>query len=102
MKETVEQIAEKEFPYNDKRTDYATEECREIFKLGYKKCLQTYQFGAEDMIEFAEWKGKEKFEWNIRYNNWTSQYIEYSGCVYTTKELLQLWQEQKTKTVWYD
>ena len=45
--------------------------------------------------EFAEWKGKEKFEWNIRYNSWTSLLIEYSGCVYTTKELFQEYLKSK-------
>ena len=47
------------------------------------------QITEDIVIEFAEWFGKEKFEWNIKYNNWTSQLIEYSGCVYSTKELFK-------------
>ena len=33
---------------------------------------------------------------------WTSELLEYSGCIYTTKELLQLWKEQKPKIVYYE
>lgn len=66
------------------------------------KSQETHSNSDEDMIEFAEWKGKEKFEWNIKYNNWTSQLIQYSGCVYTTKELLKLWKEQQPKIVYYE
>lgn len=81
---------------------YQAEAFLKGIKDGYNKSQETYPFSLDDMIEFAEWKGKEKFEWNIRYNNWTSQLIEYSGCLYTTKELFQLWKEQQPKIVYYN
>ena len=59
------------------------------FKCGYNKSQETHPFSEEDMIEFADWKDK-----NI-------QELNYS-MLHNTKELLQLWKEQKTKTLYYE
>lgn len=59
------------------------------FKEGYNKAKETYSNSDEDMIEFAEWKDK-----NI-------QELNYS-MLHNTKELLQLWKEQKPKTIYFN
>ena len=71
------------------------------FMSGYNKAKETYSNYDEDMTEFAEWINKNKF---LQYADklWSSSLIEYSGCLYSTKELLQLWKSQKPKTIWYE
>lgn len=86
------------------------------FKRGYNKSQETYPFSEEDIIEFAEWLIKrlppqydcdtttnyipqvmindEKQLWTKGHGNRTE--------FYTTKELLQLWKEQKHKIVYYN
>lgn len=65
------------------------------------KWQQGRMYNEEDIIEFAEWINKNMF---LQYADklWSSSLIEYSGCLYTTKELFQLWKEQKPKTVYYE
>ena len=68
------------------------------YKIGYNKSQETHPNSDEDMIEFAEWiadsklhgYSKQLYEAMIRYK------------VSTTKELLQLWKEQKPKTIYYE
>ena len=72
------------------------------FVRGYTKAKENYQFTEEDMIEFAVWKDKNKFSVISTKEDWVSELLEYSGCVYTTKELLQLWKEQQPKIVYYE
>ena len=57
------------------------------FKRGYNKSQETHPFNEEDMIEFAEWRRNFEF---------TDDFSRYKK-----KELLQLWKEQKTKTLYY-
>ena len=59
------------------------------FIEGYNKCHKSYPFSEEDMIEFAKFSIKNNFckEENRYYQYW---------------ELLQLWKEQKPKTIWYE
>ena len=59
------------------------------FHFGYNKSQKTHSFSEEDMIEFAKYSIKNNFckEENRYYQYW---------------ELLQLWKEQKPKTIWYE
>ena len=72
------------------------------FKAGYNKSQETHPFSEEDMIAFAEWLDENRFSILTINKEWASEILQYSGCVYTTKELLQLWKEQKTKTLYYE
>lgn len=54
------------------------------------------------MMEFAEW-----CEINYSYNQKHKCWYKYADKTddmkaYTTKELLQIWKKQKSKTVYYD
>lgn len=72
--------------------------------LGYNKSQETHPFSEEDMIEFAEWK-------NEKYKLLHGEYVDANDYYsipdlksvkkYTTKELLQLWKEQRPKTLYY-
>jgi hypothetical protein len=59
------------------------------FEKGYNKSQETHPFSEENMIEFAEFYFREEF-------NSTMQNCKSS------KELLQLWKEQKPKIVYYE
>lgn len=72
------------------------------FKAGYNKSQETHPNSDEDMIEFAVWKDKNKFSVISTKEDWVSELLEYSGCVYTTKELLELWKKQQPKIVYYE
>lgn len=52
------------------------------YKHGYQRAKETYSFTKEDMVEFTEWLITKSFR------EGTSDY--------TTSELLDLWQEQRT------
>ena len=57
------------------------------------KSQETHPFSDEDMIEFGEWcKNLQKDNKEIRRSNPSI----------TTKELLQIWKEQKPKIVYYE
>lgn len=54
---------------------------------GYKKAKEIYSFSADDIIEFAEWV------YRIQFN------IEGDTQDKETKELLQIWLDNKSKTI---
>ena len=74
-------------------------------EIGYNKSQETHPFTEEDMIEFDKWK-------NEKYKLLHSEYVDTNDYYsipdlksvkkYTTKELLQLWKEQRTKTLYYE
>jgi hypothetical protein len=67
------------------------------FKAGYNKSQETHPFSDEDMIEFADWISKE---FNISNGiGWWHSHESIEDI--STKELLQLWKEQKPKIVYY-
>lgn len=66
------------------------------FKEGYNKSQETHPFSEEDIIEFNEWCNKS-YEFDNRCNEWF-----HGNGYYTTKELLQLWKEQRIKTLYYE
>ena len=43
QQEYIEKRAEEMFPYQETRTDFATDECREIYKSGYRQALKDNQ-----------------------------------------------------------
>lgn len=62
------------------------------FQRGYNKSQESCPFSEEDMIEFADWMQQyQDLSCALRINE-----------VESTKELLQLWKKQKTKTVYYE
>ena len=81
------------------------EEKRKSFIIGYNKSQKIHPFSENDMIEFAEFKNK-----NYKYHNdfYVKKDDYYSVAElnlvkhYATKELLQLWKEQKPKIVYYE
>jgi len=71
------------------------------FKIGYNKSQETYSFSEEDMIEFAEFVAK----YSDKNKNYKGEMLyaqsKYDGAERTI-DLLQLWKEQRTKTIYYD
>lgn len=57
----------------------------EGYKIGYNKAKKTYSYTKEDMVEFTEWLITKSFR------EGTSDY--------TTEELFDIWQEQRTITI---
>ena len=70
--------------------------------IGYNKSQETHPFSEQDMLDFVLWKDENKFSVISTKEDWVSELLEYSGCVYTTKELLQLWKEQQPKVLFYE
>jgi hypothetical protein len=72
------------------------------FVLGYNKSQETHPFTEEDMIEFTEWCSEKAGRVENKENTWhyheTLQQAEYK----TTKELFQIWKEQRVKTLYYN
>jgi hypothetical protein len=67
-------------------------------KAGYNKSQQTHPNSDEDMIEFGNWLSKE---YNISNGiGWWHSHESIEDI--STKELLQLWKEQKPKTLYYE
>ena len=62
-------------------------------KIGYNKAKEDYKYTEEDMVEFGEWcENLQKYNKEIRRNNPSI----------TRKKLLQLWKEQRPKTLYYE
>jgi len=70
------------------------------FKCGYNKSQETHPFSEEDMIEFYRWLNKNSWQ---DYNDIKQGlFVNSYGVQKQDKELLQLWKEQKPKTVYYE
>lgn len=65
------------------------------FIEGYNKSQETHPFSEDDMIEFLNWVQTNYY--CVEINIWLKE-----GNYYTTKELLQLWKEQKVNTLYYE
>ena len=61
---------------------------------------ETYPFSEEDMIDFSQWVSKYDWVFMSDKDHWVND--DLSLHPKTTKELLQLWKEQQTKTVYYE
>ena len=71
------------------------------FKYAYNKSQEMFLFTEEDMIEFAEWCQNQYFYSTVE-KKWSTEFKIYDGVLYTTKELLKIWKEQRTKIVYYE
>lgn len=71
------------------------------FKYAYNKSQESCPFSEEDMIEFAEWCQNQYFYSTVE-KKWSTEFKIYDGVLYTTKELIELWKQQKTKIVYYE
>lgn len=68
------------------------------FKCGYNKSQETHPYSDDDMVEFGNWLSKE---YNISDGiGWWHSHESIEDI--STKELLQLWKEQKTKILYYE
>lgn len=90
----VEELANK-FGYHDRHSDTLF---REGLTKGYNKAKETHPYSEEDMSKFAEWITVNDFL-QCADKLWSSNLMEYSGCLYTTEELLELWKSQRTITI---
>lgn len=78
---------------------------RELAKKCYNKSQETHSFSEEDMVEFDKWK-------NEKYKLLHGEYVDTNDYYsipdlksvkkYTTKELLEIWEKQKIKTIYYE
>ena len=64
--------------------------------LGYNKSQETHPNSDDDMVEFAEW-----LTLNTNSTSIHGEYI-YKNVRRVTKELIQLWKEQRPKTLYYE
>ncbi len=79
------------------------EEIKTITKSGTITDYQLFfkhpkQVGETEAVEFAEWIDKNEFTRTITFNFnplWVSNNIYYSGCQYTTKQLYEIFKNQK-------
>lgn len=69
------------------------------FKAGYKQSQSTHPYSEKDMIEFAEWCLLRKWNFNGSTKTWWSEL--YAALFPTTKELLQVFKDQQTKTIYF-
>lgn len=92
----VEMIANTLFESHSKNIMSPQFEMRRMFIEGYNKSQETHSFSEEDMIEFGIWLN--------------TYYVQHSvGCcenikthtIHKTKELIQIWKEQRIKTLYF-
>jgi hypothetical protein len=63
---------------------------KRVWKAGYNKSQETHPFSEQDMIEFSS------FRFNCSIDS-SGRFLNKNG-----EELLQLWKEQKPKTLYYE
>lgn len=68
---------------------------RAVYIEAYNKSQETHPFSEEDMIEFVDWLFTDCSE-NGPFG------FSCKGNAYSNKELLQIWKEQKIKTLYYE
>ena len=70
------------------------------FIEGYNKHKETHPYSAEDMIEFTKWCSLEGWKC-IDYADYLWDKDDKANWK-TTAQLLQIWEEQKIKTIYYE
>ena len=79
------------------------DDLEEGIKAGYKESQETHPFSEEDMIEFNEWYYNSFLDDLIGLNGREVmnkyQHLKNKGI---TKEVIQIWKEQRIKTIYYD
>ena len=82
---------------------------KRVWKAGYNKSQETHPFSEEDIIAFGKWialncyrftpnyKGEDKTTW------WDAGDLNNpkKETPISTKELLEIWKEQRTKTIYF-
>lgn len=71
------------------------------FIAGYNKSQETHPFSEEDMIEFSEWCANSHYHYYFDGEKW-SWGNSHKQHYCSTKELLQIWKEQKSKIIYYE
>lgn len=82
----------------ERLANWATEETqssrmKRVWKSGYNKSQETHPFSEDDAVEFGDWIRNNPYVWN---------YPDKLKDRRTTKELFQLWKEQRIKTLYYE
>jgi hypothetical protein len=72
------------------------------FQNGYNKSQETHPYSEEDMIEFTEWCSINFWVYDSNNKIWENSFERGDEFSKTTKELLEIWKEQKTKTIYYE
>ena len=77
-----------------------------IFRAGYNKSQETHPNSDDDVIEFSKWKDYNFYQ-HIEDNLYRTMqarpmYKVLENKSYTLIELLQLWKEQRIKTIYYE
>lgn len=77
---------------------------RAVYIEAYNKSQETHPFSEEDMIEFADWEASSKEASDFWRKNRINLKMEGSQNKHKEllKELLQIWKEQKPKTLYYE
>lgn len=97
LEDEAEKFAESEYPttidsFNDKGWDESVS-LRIACEIGYNKAKEVYGYTEEDMVEFHKWLLKEQWFYHPKHNEFNNPF----GEIKSTKELLNLWKEQKPK-----
>lgn len=68
------------------------------YKAGYQKSQETHPFSLEDMVEFAKWIA------NTKLYGFSKQLYEAMlvNEVKTVEELIEIWRNQRLKTIYYE
>ena len=109
LKETLYQIdliynTEQRKKDNKKTISILYFEGLSLYKTGYNKSQEIHPFSEEDMVKFSEWLAinyvPTTASKELKY--WQKDTYQNKEYFYSTKELLQLWKEQRTKTLYYE
>jgi len=73
-----------------------------IWVKGYNHSQYSHPYSDDDMIEFLDWLSMDGYPCIENQNKGLWVFHPQDCKNYTTKELLQLWKEQKPKTIYYD
>lgn len=95
----VKELAKHEHNFNHKSVNEIS--FRLGFEEGYNKSQETHPFSEKDMIEFTNWCQNQYFYSSVE-KKWSTEFKIYDGTLYTTKELLQIWKEQRLKIIYYE
>jgi len=105
LPKVVDEVEELALCENKKFFYQQTAYSGDFYIRGYNKSQESHPFSEEDMIEFYKWVNDPHIEDSRQP---TAVYIKnidmwwYNHNKYTSKELLQIWKEQRVKTIYYN
>lgn len=73
-----------------------------MFQKGYSKSQETHPNSDEDTIEFGQWVSHNDWVYLPSKKYWVNEEQEELEQKLSSKELLQLWKEQRIKTIYYE